>query len=117
MKHLFIAAMIAILIGTIQAVSIRAVNQRADWDQLSCVFAGAHLIWSRGWFGRVGTEDVKGIIEGYRARGVREIRNDVAHFGNKDRAPGKEKKLRMQWKCCNGPARCSKGDTEYREGA
>ena len=80
MKHLLIAAMIAILIGTMQAVRIKS----TFLDQVfppTCHLQSAHLVWSRGVFQSKGTEDVKHIIEGFRASGVREIRNDVATFG------------------------------------
>ena len=46
MKHLLIAAMIAILIGTIQAVKIKS---QAAW-KTTCEFTGAQLAWSRGFF-------------------------------------------------------------------
>ena len=71
MKHLFIAAMIAILIGTIQAIRIQAGNQRlGGFYETSCYLTGAHLVWSNGMFAKEGTEDVKAIIEAYRAKGV-----------------------------------------------
>ena len=91
MKHLLIAAMIAILIGTMQAVRIKS----TFLDQLfppTCHLHGAQLVWSRGFFQRSGTEDVKHIIDDFRARGLKQFRNDVATWGW-DRAPGKEKRL------------------------
>ena len=59
-------------------------------------------------------ENVKGIIDGFIARGLKEIRNDVATFGW-DRATGKEKELKMDWTCCDGLGRCSTSATVYRE--
>ena len=91
MKHLLIAVMIAILIGTMQAVRIKS----TFLDQLfppTCHLHGAQLVWSRGFFQRSGTEDVKHIIDDFRARGLKQFRNDVATWGW-DRAPGKEKRL------------------------
>ena len=47
MKLLLIAALIAILIGTIQAVKIK--SQAAFW-KTTCEFTGAQLAWPRGFF-------------------------------------------------------------------
>ena len=110
MKHLLIAAMIAILIGTIQAVKIK--SQAAFW-KTTCEFTGARLAWRRGFFEKDATEDVKPYIDRFRAEGRREIRNDVATFGW-DRAYQKPKTLRMDWKCCDW-AGCRQSTASYRE--
>ena len=99
MKRLLIAVMIAILIGTIQAVRIKSTFTDRLFPE-TCHLHSAHLFWSRGLFQSKGTEDVKHIIEGFKARGLREFRNDVATFGW-DRAPGKEKRLDMRIRCCS----------------
>ena len=100
MKHLLIAVMIAILIGTIQAVQRNGNHNSAYRGPRTCTFVRATLFWRRNLFHRENV-DVTGYIEQFRASGLREFRNDVHAYGW-DRATGSKKSLRMEYRCCGG---------------
>ena len=105
MKHLLITAMIAILIGTIEAVRIRSTT--SSETQSSCRLVKAEQQWKNFVpsfnFQNSETQVHHNVLDEIRAaqrQGLSEIRNNNAFFG-KDRAPGRDKNLLLEWKCCH----------------
>jgi hypothetical protein len=96
MKHLLITAMIAILIGTMQAVRIKTTTSSESQLADKCTVQGARLEWKPIFFWQESADNVKSFIDGHIARGLRNIKNTVATFGW-DRCPGREKVLKMDW--------------------
>ena len=117
MKHLLITAMIAILIGTIEAVRIRSTT--ASETQYSCRLLKAEQQWKNfvPSFYNPETQVHHNVLDEIRAaqrQGLSEIRNNNAFFG-KDRAPGRDKNLLLEWKCCHSPNECDFPKYLYRE--
>ena len=121
MKHLLITAMIAILIGTIEAVRIRSTT--SSETQWSCRLVKAEQQWT--WvppftffnFQNSERHEHHNVLDEIRAaqrKGLSEIRNNNAFFG-KDRAPGRDKNLLLEWKCCHSPNECDFPKYLYRE--
>ena len=122
MKHLLITAMIAILIGTIEAVRIRSTT--SSETQSACRLVKAEQQWktwvpSFSWATRGDSsyrDDHHNVLDEIRAaqsKGLSEIRNNNAFFG-KDRAPGRDKNLLLEWKCCH-QGECDFPSYLYRE--
>ena len=118
MKHLLITAMIAILIGTIEAVRIRSTT--SSETQYSCRLLKAEQQWKNFVpsfnFQYSETQVHHNVLDEIRAaqrKGLSEIRNNNAFFG-KDRAPGRDKNLLLEWKCCH-QGECDFPKYLYRE--
>ena len=110
MKHLLITAMVAILIGTIEAVRIRSTSSSETQQYKECTLLKAEQQW-KTWvpslFNSDSSDDYRhdhhNVLDEIRAaqrQGLSEIRNNNAFFG-KDRAPGRDKNLLLEWKCCH----------------
>ena len=95
MKHLLITAMIAILIGTMQAVRLYS-----DDDEFrDCHLEAAELTWRCGFLNsQVCNANVFPWVIEKVYRGEKVFRNDVHAYGW-DRASNKKKTLRMRWRC------------------